>query len=178
MSLKMTRRGLIGGLAAMPAARALAALPTNPDVVVIGAGIAGITAARNLQAKGISTAVVEARDRIGGRAYTDTSIFGVPYDLGAAWLHSADVNPVTRLVTEVAKFETIDEEVADAWLYLDGEEAGDDQYEEWAEAVEDLEGIIERTGDAEDGRPDKSVHALSRPRNRFDLLAHANGMDR
>jgi monoamine oxidase len=62
------------------------------DVVVIGAGGAGLTAARELQAAGLRVLVLEARDRIGGRAFTDTS-FGVPWDRGCSWLHAADVNP-------------------------------------------------------------------------------------
>jgi monoamine oxidase len=62
------------------------AQPTNPDVVVIGAGSAGIAAARRLIAKGRSVVVIEAADRIGGRAFTDRTTFGLPYDQGASWL--------------------------------------------------------------------------------------------
>lgn len=46
-------------------------LPTNPDVVVVGCGAAGIAAARKLSAAGRSVVVLEAADRIGGRAHTD-----------------------------------------------------------------------------------------------------------
>jgi monoamine oxidase len=62
------------------------------DVAVIGAGAAGLAAGLALQAAGKSFIVLEARDRIGGRAFTDTSL-GLPFDMGAHWLHSADVNP-------------------------------------------------------------------------------------
>ncbi len=62
------------------------------DVIVIGAGGAGLTAAKELQAAGISVLVLEARDRIGGRAFTDTSL-GVPWDRGCSWLHASNVNP-------------------------------------------------------------------------------------
>jgi len=55
---------------------------SNPDVVIIGAGIAGIAAARNLAKSGVSFTVVEARNRRGGRAYTESFTFGVPYDHG------------------------------------------------------------------------------------------------
>ena len=55
------------------------------DVVVIGAGAAGIGAARVLQEAGVAYRVLEARDRIGGRAWTDNS-FAVPVDLGCFWL--------------------------------------------------------------------------------------------
>lgn len=70
----------------------LAAQAATPDVLVIGAGGAGLTAARELMTAGVSVLVLEARDRIGGRAFTDTSL-GVPWDRGCSWLHSPNVNP-------------------------------------------------------------------------------------
>jgi monoamine oxidase len=63
------------------------------DVAVIGAGAAGLAAARTLVDHGRQVIVLEARDRIGGRAWTDSASFGTPVDLGCGWLHSADVNP-------------------------------------------------------------------------------------
>ena len=62
------------------------------DIVIIGAGGAGLTAARELRAVGLRVLILEARDRIGGRAFTDASL-GVPWDRGCSWLHAADVNP-------------------------------------------------------------------------------------
>ncbi len=74
-----------------------AALPAEVDVVVIGAGAAGIAAARALADRPLSVAVLEARRRIGGRALTtDWNGFGV--DLGCGWLHSADENPLAARV--------------------------------------------------------------------------------
>ena len=90
----ISRRKLLTGAGAFASSHLIhstsAVASNNPDVVIIGAGIAGITAARDLAKAGVSFIVVEARDRIGGRAYTETSTFGVPYDHGCAWLHSAD----------------------------------------------------------------------------------------
>jgi monoamine oxidase len=63
------------------------------DVVVVGAGSAGLAAARRLGAAGLSVRVLEAMDRIGGRAWTSNEPFGVPFDVGCAWLHAADRNP-------------------------------------------------------------------------------------
>ena len=63
------------------------------EVVIVGAGSAGLGAARVLQAAGRSFQVVEALDRIGGRAHTSSDVFGVPFDIGCAWLHAADRNP-------------------------------------------------------------------------------------
>src|SRR5215203_5968928 len=61
------------------------------DVAVIGAGAAGIAAAHRLTGTGPSVRVLEARDRIGGRAWT-LRRDGLPLDLGCGWLHSADEN--------------------------------------------------------------------------------------
>ncbi|MDO8883952.1 MAG: NAD(P)/FAD-dependent oxidoreductase [Pseudotabrizicola sp.] len=63
------------------------------DVVIVGAGAAGLGAAKALRAAGQTVAVLEAMDRIGGRAWTTTTDFGVPFDIGCAWLHAADRNP-------------------------------------------------------------------------------------
>jgi monoamine oxidase len=71
-------------------------LPSEPDVLVIGAGAAGIAAARAVLAAGRSVLVLEARDRPGGRAVTDHRL-GLPFDHGAAWLHNAEDNPLVAL---------------------------------------------------------------------------------
>jgi monoamine oxidase len=63
------------------------------DVVVIGGGAAGIAAARRLHDASIKCLLVEARSRLGGRAWTVTDESGFALDLGCGWLHSADRNP-------------------------------------------------------------------------------------
>ncbi len=68
-----------------------------PDLLVIGAGAAGIAAARTAMEAGRSVLVLEARGRPGGRALTDTARLGLPYDLGATWLHQAVTNPLVPL---------------------------------------------------------------------------------
>ena len=74
----------------------LAPLPRDPEVLVIGAGAAGIGAARTLVEQGVRVAVLEARERIGGRAFT-VSIRGHALDLGAHWLHAGPINPLVAL---------------------------------------------------------------------------------
>ena len=69
------------------------------EVVVVGAGAAGIGAAMRLAAARVSFAVFEARGRVGGRAYTIADA-PFPLDLGCGWLHSADRNPWTRIAAE------------------------------------------------------------------------------
>ena len=79
----LSRRSFVTSLLATTALPAWAqTLPTNPDVVVIGAGSAGLSAARQLIAMGKSVIVVEGASRIGGRAFTESDTFGVPYDHG------------------------------------------------------------------------------------------------
>lgn len=68
------------------------------DVIVVGAGAAGLAAARRLEAARATYVVLEAKDRIGGRTVTDTATLGAPVDLGGHWLHSPAVNPLTPLV--------------------------------------------------------------------------------
>lgn len=67
------------------------------DVVIVGAGAAGLGAAKRARELGLSFTLVEASHRIGGRAYTEEIAPGVPFDLGCHWLHSASINPFTRI---------------------------------------------------------------------------------
>ena len=69
---------------------------SNPDVVVIGAGAAGLSATAELMKKGISVLCIEGMNRIGGRCYTDNSTFGVPADIGGHWLHGFSANPIAE----------------------------------------------------------------------------------
>ena len=69
---------------------------SNPDVIVIGAGASGLAATAKLIKEGKSVICIEAMNRIGGRCYTDNSIFGVPYDLGAHWLHDYSINQLAK----------------------------------------------------------------------------------
>ncbi len=59
----------------------------SPSVVVVGAGFAGLIATRELEAAGIRVRLVEARDRIGGRAWTDERLGGHMLEMGATWVH-------------------------------------------------------------------------------------------
>ncbi len=80
--------------------QALAApFPTRADVIIVGAGIAGLSAAQELVQQGHSILVLEARDRIGGRLLTNTR-WGTATEAGGAWLHSSKGNPLMKLVKE------------------------------------------------------------------------------
>ena len=96
---------------------ALATLPvisfaqSNPDVVVIGAGAAGLSAMAELKRRGIIAVCIEGMNRIGGRCYTDTTSFsGIPADHGAHWLHAKKGNELYKFGRENKdKFKIYDE---------------------------------------------------------------------
>lgn len=75
-------------------------MPDDFEIVVVGGGAAGIAAARRLHEASIRCLIVEARSRLGGRAWTWTDASGFGLDLGCGWLHSADRNPWTKVAEE------------------------------------------------------------------------------
>ena len=90
----------VGNLASLGTAGAQSAPARRTSVIVIGAGIAGLAAARKLARAGHVVTVLEARNRIGGRVWTEVNE-GVPMDIGAGWIHGPDGgNPITALATE------------------------------------------------------------------------------
>ncbi|HBK75422.1 MAG TPA: hypothetical protein DDZ73_03320, partial [Gammaproteobacteria bacterium] len=97
------RRLLLKGIAASALAPRIVMgnTVTNPDVVIIGAGIAGLEAAKTLLNKGVSFLVVEANYRIGGRVHTNNKIFGVPFDTHAHWMMVPRKNPLIDYAKEV-----------------------------------------------------------------------------
>jgi monoamine oxidase len=97
----LSRRRFLAASAASAASSGTSAIaarePGDLDVVIIGAGAAGIAAARRLAATRAKITVIEASDRLGGRCFTETSTFGVPFDRGAHWMHVPDLNPLVPL---------------------------------------------------------------------------------
>jgi monoamine oxidase len=138
------------------------------DVVVVGAGAAGIAAVRRLVRADVSVVALEARPRIGGRVHTIHPQPDLPLDLGAEWLHSADHNPLVRLL-EAAGF-TIDR-TPPAW----GRQAGAqgfpaaEQQAFWA-AYGDFEERLEAA--ARTGR-DRAAAELFEPGGRWNKLIDA-----
>jgi monoamine oxidase len=99
---RISRRSFLAASAALAARPALAAPPaasaaSNVDVIIVGAGAAGIAAARRIAAAGRRYALLEAADHIGGRCVTDTRTLAAPFDRGAHWLYTPDLNPLTKL---------------------------------------------------------------------------------
>jgi monoamine oxidase len=101
--MTIARRDFLLASAASAMAAALggrawtAPLPREADIVVIGAGAAGIAAARRIMAANRKVLVLEATGQIGGRCLTDSTTFDVPFDRGARWIHNPDTNPMIKL---------------------------------------------------------------------------------
>src|SRR5216683_5908311 len=76
-------------------------LPSSVDVAIIGAGAAGLGAAHALKDSGVSAIVLEARDRVGGRAHTVHAAPDVIFDVGCGWLHSANKNSFVKIAEQL-----------------------------------------------------------------------------
>jgi len=94
----INRRTFLASAAAFAATPALGQGRSSGDVdvAIIGAGAAGLAAARRVAAAGRRYVLIEAGNRIGGRCVTDARSFGAPFDLGAHWIRQADNNPVVK----------------------------------------------------------------------------------
>jgi monoamine oxidase len=103
----LSRRTFLGGAAAFAATPTGAAIPKSGsvDVVVVGAGAAGIAATRRLVAAGRKVALIEASDQVGGRCITDNKSLGVPFDRGAHWINVPDSNPIVKLAGDRFKID-------------------------------------------------------------------------
>ncbi|MDP1713539.1 MAG: FAD-dependent oxidoreductase [Anaerolineales bacterium] len=124
------------------------------EVLILGAGISGLAAARTLVDKGIRVIIIEARNRIGGRMWTDTSL-GVPLDLGASWIHGVKGNPITELAKKFG-VQTVASDYDNGLVFdFDGREMSDSEYTE----IEDLfESIYEEVAQMqEDTDNDRSL---------------------
>lgn len=113
----------------------------DPDVLIIGAGCAGIAAARRLIAAGQSCVVLEAGARVGGRAFT-TDALGAPLDLGATWLHQANENPLTDFVGAHLDHDTVRERHLHLHLHLGDRFATAAEFADYWRAHSAFEGAI------------------------------------
>ena len=137
-------------------------------VAVIGAGAAGVAAARRLRAAGLSVCVLEARGRVGGRAHTIYDSQAGPLDLGCKWLHSADLNPVVDAARALGL--TIDTSRPD-WGSHVGGGFPPDARADFQAASSCFWSAAERA--AQDGGPDRAASTVLEPGNRWNPLIEA-----
>jgi monoamine oxidase len=106
------------------------------DVVIIGAGLAGLGAATALRQAGRRAVVVEAADRIGGRAWTSypPELGGVWFDMGAVWLHNAETNPLVPIARAAGETLLRSDELRRERTFVGAREATPDQYADFAAA--------------------------------------------
>ena len=143
-------------------------LPSEVDIAIIGAGAAGLGAARALENSGLSAIVLEVRDRVGGRAHTIMAAPDITFDLGCGWLHSADRNSFVT-IAERLNFE-IDktrppwrEQSLDAGFPL----------KERADFIEALDGFYDRAEEAAKSGRDSAASSYLEPGNRWNPMIDA-----
>ena len=137
------------------------------EVCVVGAGAAGLAAARRLRAGGADVLVLEARDRIGGRAYT-AGVAGYAVDLGCGWLHSADKNPWTTLAERLGF--TIDRTPPPWETPALGDEQGRADRAGFRQAFADFDARVE---DAARTGVDRAAAELLEPEGRWNKVLDA-----
>jgi monoamine oxidase len=134
------------------------------DVLIIGAGAAGINAANELLDSGARVAILEAKDYVGGRAHSESSTLGVPFDHGGAWIHLSKKNPLVSVV-EGLGFTTIPTpKFQKAFIGGDPVEAAHLLHDRFEEMEQRLDHVIEE-------QPSAKVSVLPPPKNRLDTLA-------
>ena len=137
------------------------------DVIIIGAGAAGLAAGRRLaDDTDIKFRILEARSRIGGRAHTVAKKF--PLDIGCGWLHSADINPFTAILSGLG-FEIDKSPPGWGRQSFDLGFSGEDQAA-FMEAMQAFRSDVEK---AARERPDRAAAALLPQDGRFNPLIAA-----
>jgi monoamine oxidase len=135
--------------------------PPDVDVVVVGAGLAGLGAATALRDIGRSALLLEAADRIGGRAWTayPAELGGVWFDMGAVWLHSAERNPLVPIAQQAGDPLLRADELRRERTFIGRREATPEEYADFAAAwprFENMAARILRT------RPDAPLAEVAR----------------
>ncbi|HVA13869.1 MAG TPA: FAD-dependent oxidoreductase [Stellaceae bacterium] len=137
------------------------------DVAIVGAGAAGIAAWHRLAGTKLRAVVLEARDRLGGRAWTVPTALGKPVDLGCEWLHSADINPWSDIAAALGF--ALDKTPPD-WTSRIAIHDGEVANEDWQRARDAFEDAYERAAKLPQDQP---ASALLPPGGRWNKLFDA-----
>ncbi len=143
-------------------------LPSEVDVAIIGAGAAGLGAARALQNSGLSVIVLEARDRVGGRGHTIMAAPGIAFDVGCGWLHSADKNSFVKIAGQL-NFEI--DQTRPPWR----EQSFDAGFplKERLDFIAALDDFYERAEEAAKSGRDSAASSFLEPGNRWNPMIDA-----
>ena len=104
---------------------------SEPEIIVIGAGAAGLAATEHLIKNGKSVLCIEASNRIGGRAITDNKIFSEPYDLGALWIENGETNPFKIYGVNQGSFNLYKERSEEMYAVYNGTKKTSQEDELW-----------------------------------------------
>jgi monoamine oxidase len=133
---------------------------TGYDVIIVGAGLSGLTAAKELIHLGHSVLILEANDRIGGRGYVgQIGDQKVPIDYGGAWIHGVSTNPLTSLV-DAMDFRRSRSEL-NVPYYVNGQRASEEQTKLFNEALEEFEEAAGLAAAAEESEHAVAEYACS-----------------
>src|SRR5215212_6060703 len=143
-------------------------LPSEVDIAIIGAGAAGLGAARTLEKTGLSILVLEARDRLGGRGHTIMAAPDITFDVGCGWLHSADRNSFVKIAGQL-NFEI--DKTRPPWR----EQSVDAVFAptERADFIRALDAFYSRAADAAKTAVDSAANRYLEPGNRWNPMIDA-----
>ena len=147
------------------------------DIAIVGAGAAGLAAARTACDAGLRTLVLEAKDRVGGRAYTESASLGLPFDHGCRWMHSASRNPFVGIARALGYDPAPEQRIR--YVFLDDAPGGgrwttEAEARDWADFADRSFGAIEAVGKA--GRDVAAAAAVERGARWSTLFAAWSAM--
>lgn len=136
------------------------------NIIVVGAGMAGLAAARTLQDAGAVVTVLEGRERIGGRVYTSQVWTDAPMDLGASWIHGIRRNPITDLADQI-NAPRLETDYDDGLLYgLDGGRLAESEWDKYEMFEAKIEQALEQAAELDqDISIEEAVNRFLEPEN-------------